>query len=312
MITSEVQKSPAASILVADDNWPDLKSSLDVWLKDYTLIFEERGDRILSILSQRPEIGVVLLDLGFSNQPMQGPEVAHAIHKLHPQIQVIILSARSDVDLALRLRDGGVIRHYIEKDKFERDTVVPHVRRAIDFYEYKQKSEALSLMLIDSQSRASIGDISLSLTNMQYALYRTTAQAVLEKWPGVGPAGFGGNGWLAFPDLFDPKTKAAQVFLTIYEASYRHAISRPDRLREYMEEAADPKRLKGYREGRCDQIRKIISPCRSHINKELERAASDPLLINKFKIHQKSRRMHGKPVSTFGLTLDPTRIIMHP
>lgn len=300
------------AVLVADDNWPDLKSLLSVWLGKRELVFEDRGDMVLPLLNKRSDIGVVLLDLRFEGQRLQGQELVHHIHRSHPLVQVIILSSRADVDLALTLKQEGKILYYFEKEKLQREKFVSHVVGAIETFEHSQKSEGLCLAFIDAKSNALIGSTPLSLTNMQYALYRTAAQAALEQWPGVGATGFGGSGWLAFRDFFDSTTQAAQLFLTIYEGSYRHAILRPDRLREYMEEASDPKRLKGYREGRCDQIRKIISPCRSHINKELERALSDRKIVDRFKIHQQSRRRDGKPISTFGLKLEPERIKIDP
>lgn len=122
------------TILVADDNWSDLKALLAAWLRGFDLTFESRGDRVLSLLGERPDIGVVLLDLHFDDQPMQGQDVVTAIHKSYPLVQVMILSAEADVELALSLKEAGTIRHYFVKNKLERDKLNQHVRAAVEFF----------------------------------------------------------------------------------------------------------------------------------------------------------------------------------
>jgi hypothetical protein len=166
------------------------------------------------------------------------------------------------------------------------------------------------IVLIDADMRVAFCGGSLALPNMQYALYRTVALAASEQWPGVGPngVGTGHKGWLAFTDFFDTRTRTAREFLAAYDDSYVCGISRPHRLRELMEKAANPALSAGLRDDCRQEIRAKLSPCRSAIKKAFASLISDTAILSRIKIYQASRRSNGARVSTFGFLLSPPQI----
>lgn len=302
-----------AKILIADDHGKDLAPMLAVWLKDFKLLYEERADNVGALLGQNPDIGVVLLDLQFDEQRVQGRDLVYTIRDKYPLVQVIIFATESDVDLALKMRGQGVIHDYLEKRKLGNEIPVAElVRRindAVDTNLRQQHLRGLQVKFIDSSGEAIIGSMALRLTNMEYALYRTTAQAAHENWPGVGPAGFGGTGWLAFENFFNPANRVAQEFIANWRSTNQNLIEAPETFHELMVSAAAPNRDEDNKDYFRDKIRKLLSPCRGHINLELKRSLADDAIVEKFKIHTKPREMRGKRVSTFGLLLEPEQII---
>jgi CheY-like chemotaxis protein len=288
-------------VLVVEDHPEDVKPILRAWLEGFDLIYETRTDQVSHRLRSHPDVGVVLLDLHFDGQHMQGADVVRAIKLSHPSLPVIILATKGDVALAQQLKEESKSDHSFVKDELRQDEFVQRVKIAVQAGLRQKKLEGLRVVFLDSKRQIVIDEIQLRLITMQYALYRTVARAAKEQWPGVGPQGFGGRGWLAYSDFFDPRTRAAQEFVMLW--SGHNLKQAAQTFHELMQCAGDGTRLDDNRDYYRDKIRKLLSPCVSHINRELERNLRDPGFVEKCKIHQVTRQQNEKPMSTFGLLL---------
>lgn len=121
------------TILVVDDNAAILtaiKICLDgVFNKIITL---STPDNILTTLQQE-QIDVVLLDMNFSlgvNSGQEGLLWLRTIHKKHPDIPVVLVTAYADVKLAVRgLKTGAV--DFITKP-WDNDDLIRVLKDAID------------------------------------------------------------------------------------------------------------------------------------------------------------------------------------
>jgi DNA-binding NtrC family response regulator len=123
------------AVLLADDRWQEVKPLLAVLPSEIAIITESRGQKVLSVLEQHPEIAAVLLDLKFDDQTMQGGEILDAIKERHPRLPVIILTANSDVHLALNLvRDKKKAYYYFVKDQLDPDQFAATLQNAIEYY----------------------------------------------------------------------------------------------------------------------------------------------------------------------------------
>lgn len=297
-----------AKILIVDDHPQDVEPILRVWLKGFDLIFETHADQVPRLLTSHSDIGVILLDLHFDDQAMQGADVVRALKRTHPFMPVIILATKADVALAQQLKEESKNHHSFEKEDLRQDEFIQRINIAIDAGLRQKKLETLRLIFVDGKRQTVIDNIQLRLTTMQYALYRTVARAAKEQWPGVGPQGFGGSGWLTYSGFFDPNTRAAQEFVMLWTGSNLKQAAQ--KFHELMTFTGDVKRSDDNRDYYREKIRKLLSPCISKINQELERNLADPEFAEKCKIHQETRRHNEKPMSTFGLLLSPTDIIL--
>lgn len=123
------------AVLLADDHWQEVEPLLAVLPEDIAVVPEARGDCVLSVLERRTDIAAVLLDLKFDGQPMQGREILDAIKECHPRLPVIVLTATSDVNLALTL--VGTERkayYYFVKEQLDPDQFAATLRNAIEHY----------------------------------------------------------------------------------------------------------------------------------------------------------------------------------
>ena len=126
------------TILIVDDNTAiltALKICLDgVFERIITL---STPDSILTTLQQE-QIDVVLLDMNFTlgvNSGQEGLMWLRTIHKLHPDVPVVLVTAYADVKLAVRgLKTGAV--DFVTKP-WDNDELIRVLKDAID------KSEAV-------------------------------------------------------------------------------------------------------------------------------------------------------------------------
>lgn len=104
-------KSNYGTILVADDN-PAILTAVKICLRN---VFERiltlsSPDSILATLQQE-HVDVILLDMNFSlgvNSGQDGMLWLSAIHRRHPDIPVVLVTAYADVKLAVRgLKNGA-------------------------------------------------------------------------------------------------------------------------------------------------------------------------------------------------------------
>ena len=123
------------SVLLVDDRPDEVKPLLDDLPDNIDLLTESRADRAVTRIEKRSDISVVLLDLIFDGQRVQGEQAFDMISDRFPDLPVIILSASTDIALALRLVQGrkGKKRayNYFLKDHLDLDQLLKTVENAV-------------------------------------------------------------------------------------------------------------------------------------------------------------------------------------
>lgn len=100
------------TLLVVDDN-PAIFTTLEICLKRVfsKIITLTTPDAILATLEQE-KVDVILLDMNFSlgiNNGQEGLIWVQAIHRRHPNIPIVLMTAYADVKLAVKgLKSGAV------------------------------------------------------------------------------------------------------------------------------------------------------------------------------------------------------------
>ncbi len=123
------------SVLLVDDRLEEIEPLLAGLEDEFPILTEHRADKVLSLLEGHPEVGVVLLDLRFESQPKQGEEVLGEIKARYPSIPVIILTAVTDVGLALRLvHQEKKAHYYFTKDQVDADQLTKAIENAIGYW----------------------------------------------------------------------------------------------------------------------------------------------------------------------------------
>ena len=121
------------TILVVDDN-PAILTAVKICLDGVfeRIITLSRPDAILSTIQQE-HVDVILLDMNFSlgvNSGQEGMMWLSAIHRKHPQIPIILITAYADVQLAVRgLKNGAV--DFVTKP-WDNDDLIRKLKDAID------------------------------------------------------------------------------------------------------------------------------------------------------------------------------------
>lgn len=132
-----------ADILVIDDQLEDFQSALRHALKGHTLHLATNGPAGLTILDDRPEIRLVLLDIRmepphFSEiEDREGLEVLKRIKENHPDVPVIMLTVLREVDTVVEAMQLGAF-HYITKP-LDRDKLRDAVNRALETEQLKEQ-----------------------------------------------------------------------------------------------------------------------------------------------------------------------------
>lgn len=121
------------TILVVDDN-PAILTAVKICLGGVfeRIITLSRPDAILPTIQQEP-IDAILLDMNFSlgvNSGQEGMMWLSAIHRKHPQIPIILITAYADVQLAVRgLKNGAA--DFVTKP-WDNDELIRKLKDAID------------------------------------------------------------------------------------------------------------------------------------------------------------------------------------
>lgn len=99
------------TILVADDN-PNILLAARICLGKVfeKVVTHTSPEKMLATMNQEP-VDVVLLDMNFTpgiNSGMDGLQWLQTIHRLHPDVPVVLVTAYADIELAVRgLKDGA-------------------------------------------------------------------------------------------------------------------------------------------------------------------------------------------------------------
>lgn len=114
-------------ILICDDE-EGIRESLKLILQDdYELSFANDGDQCLAYLKQKPDIGLVLLDIKMPK--ISGLDVLKHIKKIKPDTKVVIVSGYKSVETATEAVHLGA-DDYITKP-FEKKDVLSVVRKVV-------------------------------------------------------------------------------------------------------------------------------------------------------------------------------------
>lgn len=113
--------TPAAKILICDDE-EGIRESLKLILEEhYELILTEDSDQCLDCLKNAGDIGLVLLDIKMPNK--NGLDTLKEIKELHPGKKVIIVTGYQSVELLSEIKklgaDGYITKPFDSKGILE-------------------------------------------------------------------------------------------------------------------------------------------------------------------------------------------------
>mgnify|MGYP003292462577 CR=1 FL=1 len=121
------------TVLVVDDN-PAILTAVKICLEGVfeRIVTLSKPDAILATIQQE-HIDVILLDMNFTlgvNSGQEGMIWQSAIHRKHPDIPIVLITAYADVQLAVRgLKSGAV--DFITKP-WDNDDLIRKLKDAID------------------------------------------------------------------------------------------------------------------------------------------------------------------------------------
>lgn len=168
------------TLLVIDDN-PAILTAVKIAL---TGVFERvitlsAPDSVMTLLNQE-SIDVILLDMNFTlgtNSGQDGLLWLRSIHKLHPGIPVVLITAYADVQLAVRgLKSGAA--DFVTKP-WNNDTLIRVLKDAVD-----HNREIIPLHQIESehvQKAVEKCNGNISMAANQLGITRQTLYAKIKK-----------------------------------------------------------------------------------------------------------------------------------
>lgn len=121
------------TVLVVDDN-PAILTAVKICLEGVfeRIVTLSKPDAILATIQQE-HIDVILLDMNFTlgvNSGQEGMIWLSAIHRKHPDIPIVLITAYADVQLAVRgLKSGAV--DFVTKP-WDNDDLIRKLKDAID------------------------------------------------------------------------------------------------------------------------------------------------------------------------------------
>lgn len=126
-------KSNYGTILVVDDN-PAILTAVKICLGNvFGRIITSTTPESILVTLQQEHVDVILLDMNFSlgvNSGQDGMIWLNAIHRRHPDIPVVLVTAYADVKLAVRgLKNGA--SDFVTKP-WENDELIRVLKDAID------------------------------------------------------------------------------------------------------------------------------------------------------------------------------------
>ena len=127
--------SDRRAILLVDDRVEEVRPLLAGLAASFDVLTESMAERALQRVAESPEIGAVLLDLHFDGQALQGEQVLEQLKERFPQLPVLILTASSDVSLALKLvHTERKAHYYFVKDEVDTEQLAKAVENAFGYY----------------------------------------------------------------------------------------------------------------------------------------------------------------------------------
>ncbi len=140
--------SKAKTILIVDDD-EGMRDTLSAILKrDYEVLTAATGEAGLSALA-KTDVNLMLLDVRMPR--MSGLEVLKVIHDHYSEVEVIMVSALNEVEVAVQaMKDGAY--HYITKE-FDYDGLRSLVRNALQRQELSRRVMSLTAQVADQNRR---------------------------------------------------------------------------------------------------------------------------------------------------------------
>ena len=167
-----IKKDPALSeklkVMVVDDNANIRYAIYSVLKESYNITQVESGDQALEVLSLDSAFNVITLDLEMPG--LSGIQTLKEIKKINPDIEILILSAHSDVHSARGALKYGAY-DYIDKpfaNKELRKAVYRGIKRSLELSEAKETSEELAMVkaqLVESEKFSLIGQLVAGVTH---------------------------------------------------------------------------------------------------------------------------------------------------
>ena len=141
-------KPQTKTILVVDDD-EGMRDTLSAILKgDYDVRVAATGEEGLSVL-KKADINLMLLDVRMPG--MSGLEVLKVVHDHYSEVEVIMVSALNEVEVAVQaIKDGAY--HYITKE-FDYDGLRSLVRNALQRQDLSRQVVSLSAQVADLNDR---------------------------------------------------------------------------------------------------------------------------------------------------------------
>lgn len=136
-------------ILFADDHWEE--NNWDEIFKDdlvpagIDVVYESQSDRVLDHFRKDSSPQLLLLDIMFDNQKMQGGDVLEQMQTGFPHIPVIILSSIESVSTALKFVKKKGAYYYFTKNNppLNCNQLVLEIQNAVSHFENKVKYQLL-------------------------------------------------------------------------------------------------------------------------------------------------------------------------
>lgn len=144
-------------IILCIDDRPDGKITLNQSLREilqnifssrYKLDFATTWNEARDILSEDPEkpVSLVLLDIEFENQEVQGSEIADLIKKINQELRIIVLTRKDNQGNKVRFkRKQNVIKYFVKQQLSDENNRLNlfNLAKAI-IYDYKNEGWKLS------------------------------------------------------------------------------------------------------------------------------------------------------------------------
>ena len=131
----------ASDILVVDDE-ADIRELVSGLLEDEgheTRMAKNSDEALEAIAARRPSL--VFLDVWLQGSKLDGLGILDAIHELHPNLPVVIISGHGNIETAVSAIKRGAY-DYIEKP-FKADRLLLIAERALEAYSLRRQVEAL-------------------------------------------------------------------------------------------------------------------------------------------------------------------------
>ncbi len=165
------------NILVVDDN-PDILFALKICLQDdfEHVLTLPNPDNILQVLQQEM-VSIILLDMNFSlgvNSGQEGMLWLQAIHRRHPHLPIVLMTAYADIPLAVKGLKAGAA-DFVTKP-WENEELLRKLKDAID-----KSRDVMSLEQLETEHIRRVVDGCLGNISRAAELLGVTRQTIYAK-----------------------------------------------------------------------------------------------------------------------------------